>query len=167
MKKIYSNTKLWAVFMMSLLLSASFYSCDKDNAPVKDLKDTFWREPIVFCDPPDVQEDHVHFFEYKGTISIDFATKDEADIIANFDVHEYSYEYTEYGERVLGGWGGWKENHKGTATYTYKGNEVSIRIRWRDDDAYDIDNGRWTGTVNGNEMNLRNVFGQNVTFFKY
>jgi hypothetical protein len=88
-----------------------------------------------------------YYGRHDGTVSIYFTTTD-ADIRADFKND---------GDKVI---------CKGTANYSCDKDQISIRIRWKDDWIDDIDDGRWTGKVEKNTMTLRNVFGETVRFKK-
>ena len=167
MKKLLSKT---LAFVLVSLFALIFNSCEKTN---KLLEGKTWSEYISFYDPPEAenypfisQYDPGYFDSYSGRVTIEFTTKEEADVSVKFTVREYYYKYISESY----GWmksddGQYEEIYKGVATYTCEGNDVSLRVKWKNPEAYDFDDGKWTGTVdNLHQMTLKNVFGKTVIF---
>ena len=108
---------------------------------------TNWEGDCDFVAPYDNE------VKFSGTISISFAG-DAADIVAKFKVKDIYLDDT------------WNETYKGTATYTLDKKNINIKVKWKDDGVDNIDDGKWTGTIDKTTMTLRNVFGETVNFKK-
>ena len=173
MKKLLSKTNVFV--LVSMFLLTCFNSCDKKE---ESLKGTTWvneSERFIY-DPPESEYYYLSPLQYDPGItylygykklSIDFITDDEANIMAHFTIFELSYKY------ASGSYGGsidrmWEETYKGSATYTYEDNDLSIKVKWKNSGVYEIDNGKWTGRVNGEKMTLKHLFNfkENITFSK-
>ena len=146
----YQMMSIFTIFIFSLFVMITLQSCDKAKA----LDGTTWDGNGSFS-----------YTEYgcsskgDGTISISL-TAGSADVSAKFKVKDCDSDT-------------WNETYKGSGTYTYDKGNITLNIKWKEnEDAYpeidDIDNGKWTGTVDtkAGTMNLKNVFGESVTFKK-
>ena len=138
--------------MFSLFALTSLQSCNKE----KQFEGTTWESSSfdvseTFFDP--WSEDLVTV-NYKMTVTVSFNKNNDADIIVKAS---YVHWITELPTVTI---------VKGTASYTYKKDEMSINVKWNAESMYALDGGNWKGTVSGTSMALKNVFNQNLTFTK-
>ena len=138
------------VFICSLFALSTLNSCDK----TKKFDGTTWEG-----DGEKIINAYGSKYTYKGPITISFSSGGNADIKA-------SLKDSKDGDKV---------NCKGSATYTYDGKNMSIRVKWKsltaeqfdeEDLLKKFDEETWNGTVDKTTMTLKNVFEENVTFSK-
>jgi hypothetical protein len=153
MKKI----RILAILAFVLFTLIGFYSCDKKPDEIKvELNGTEWEGEVEFGKGPSNEP-----YTYKGNISISFAS-DDADIVVKMKItHTYwdSWNYQWITDSYT-------ETYKGTATYSCEEDKVTLKIKWKNDDVDDIDDGKWSGTFDQTKMTLKNVFGETVKFTK-
>ena len=166
MKKNYSKSKLWAVVLFSLLVSASFYSCDKEreNDKKASLSNTSWEcgyfegkyiasgyyadgdtELILRCD--------------KITISFrEGIDNDEKYYWTNITIKKIEIYDPDLDISLTS-----EDEISESANYTYKGKNITIELE-SPERLFSEQN--WTGKIEKDKMTLKNVIGATVEFKK-
>jgi hypothetical protein len=156
MKKSYSKSKLWVVIIFVLFLSASFYSCDKDKDQDQQeiLSGTTWswesssRDSIYMGSYLDNND--LTYNLYCNKIIISFGDSSASMRVA-FSAYYPKFNNWASTQDFLG------------ASYTYKGRNITIKPELERDF---LPEQNWTGTVDKNTINLKNVFGSSVKLNK-
>jgi len=156
MKKTYPKSKSLLVIIFSLFISVSFYSCDKEG----QLSGTTWE--CDFFISKCVDSDGEEATARCNKVSVSFGkgiNNDEkyykADILIGSTIIYYP----------LSEWSAYLGMMELSADYTYKGKTLTISFidSWG---GVALFGQKWTGTVEGKTITLKNDFGETIMFYQ-
>jgi len=159
MKKSYLNSKLWAVIIFSLFVSAGFYSCDKDEGKSK-LSGTTW-EVDYFESDVITDESFGKYIVRCDKIIISF--KEGVDHKKYYWADVFTENFELYDQILNISYSGFYGVEHLSADYTYNGKNLALTFR---ETSGFFSEQNWAGTIDGDIMTLINVFGTTVMFKK-